>query len=160
MFDALATYLDQLGMSDFNTSQYLELLEDGDYYDVPVVAMAISGGGFSSGLTGTGGLFAFDARQPESNNAKTGGILQCMTYLAGLSGGSWPVMGLTATNFPEIDDMIASWHLEINRNDIQNDTIYGASAATLVEQVADKLEAGFNVSVADYLGESKVSNTP
>lgn len=85
-------------------------------------------------------------------SSRTGGILQSMTYLSGLSGGSWPVISLATHNNPTIQDMVGYWHTNDSATDAAKDTAHRATSATIFEQIVPKFEAGFNVSLMDYLG--------
>lgn len=66
-------------------------------------------------LHGGSVLNGFDSRNPATKAAKTGGILQILTYLSGLSGGSW-MTGSWATasgpTFPKLNADV--WKLEVN----------------------------------------------
>lgn len=77
-----------------------------------------------------------------------------MTYLSALSGGSWPVMSLASNNFPEINEMVASWHVDESPIGSSKNTAHRASTQTLLDQVMDKSKAEFNVSWGDYLGRA------
>lgn len=102
--NSLEAYLASIDMGDFDKADYIRRLRAGSGSsscghgaigaDAPVIGMCISGGGWASAITGIGALRAFDARQPASVAAGTGGLLQSMTYLSGLSGGAWPVTSL------------------------------------------------------------------
>jgi lysophospholipase len=153
VLDALGPYLHRLNLEAFNVTEYVNRIKDSNYSHVPTIGMAISGGGWASPLTGTGALRAFDSRLPAAVEQGTGGLLQSMTYFSGLSGGAWPVMSLSTNNFPTIDDVVASWHVDIDRLfGVTNDTNYAATTETLLKDVAAKAAAGFNVSAADFLG--------
>lgn len=52
----------------------------------PVVAMALSGGGYRAMISGAGQAF-----QPNTSTGSAGDILGLSTYVSGLSGGSWAV---------------------------------------------------------------------
>jgi lysophospholipase len=52
----------------------------------PVVAMALSGGGYRAMISGSGQAF-----QPNTTTGSVGDILGLSTYVSGLSGGSWAV---------------------------------------------------------------------
>ena len=54
--------------------------------NVPAVALALSGGGTKAGLTTAGAVYGLDGR--ESSGSSTAGLLQGMTYISALSGGS------------------------------------------------------------------------
>ncbi|KAJ9607997.1 hypothetical protein H2200_008076 [Cladophialophora chaetospira] len=149
--NGLESYLQELNISGLDVHKLISEMKKGS--NIPTISMAISGGGWGSGLTATGALRAFDARFPDAVKQKTGGLLQSLTYLSGLSGGAWPVMSLATNDFPSINDMVASWHTEIDRfNNPPNNSRYAGNFSTLFYDVADKLEAGFNVSVTDFLG--------
>jgi len=63
-------------LSSFNSSSF------------PKIGVAISGGGYRAAQYGAGVLSALDARNESSKAAGTGGLLQVMSYISGLSGGS------------------------------------------------------------------------
>ena len=78
-------------------------------------------------------------------------------YTSGLSGGSWPVMGLATYNFPEIDTLLADWHLAANpipASTTKETSSYRASIKVLLEQVYEKFAAGFPVGYGDFLGRA------
>lgn len=83
---ALHSYLPRTNLTGFNVTTYLSKLNAST---APVVGLAISGGGSQSGLGGLGLWQAFDDRYPAAVEAGTGGIVQCLAYLAGLSGGGY-----------------------------------------------------------------------
>jgi lysophospholipase len=80
--------------------------------------------------------------------------LQILTYLSGLSGGSWPVMSLTTNYFPEIDDMFASWQVNVSRLSDSPSTPRAANLTVLFEEIVPKFETGFNVSYMDMLSRA------
>ncbi|KAL8295529.1 hypothetical protein RB597_009319 [Gaeumannomyces tritici] len=160
---SLESYLASIDMGDFDKAQYIQRLRGGgsscDHRpagtDAPVIGMCISGGGWGSAITGVGALRAFDARQPASVAAGTGGLLQSMTHISGLSGGAWPVTSLAVGGFPVIDDLIASWRTNISRvSGVITDSQWAARPETMFAQLANKALARFNVSVADFLGQA------
>jgi lysophospholipase len=61
VLESLKAYLGRLNLDDFSLDEYIKKIECDDT-KVPTIGMAISGGGWSSGLTGTGALRAFDDR--------------------------------------------------------------------------------------------------
>jgi lysophospholipase len=63
---------------------------------VPILGLAISGGGYVSEFTGTGALRALDARLESARQQRTGDLLQSLTYMSGLSGGSFPSLSFAA----------------------------------------------------------------
>lgn len=53
----------------------------------PVVGLSVSGGGTQSGIGGLGVWQAYDARYQPAVDARTGGLVQVLSYITGLSGG-------------------------------------------------------------------------
>lgn len=84
---------------------------------------------------------------------RTGGILQSMTYFSGLSGGSWPPMSYATHNAPTVQDMITAWHVDLP-SEVDKNISYRGTPEQLFEQIVPKFEAGFNVSMMDFLGRS------
>jgi lysophospholipase len=148
---ALKDYLHRLDLKDFNVHEYVHRIGTSDYENVPILGMTISGGGYRSGFTGAGAIRALDSRLPSANDQKTGGLLQSLTYLAGQSGGAWPVLGLPTHDFPTIDEMMIDWHTDIDRTSTVNSTYIGSSTS-IFKDLAAKYEAGFPITVSDYLG--------
>ncbi|KAI0256379.1 phospholipase B [Lactifluus subvellereus] len=72
----------------------------------PKIGIALSGGGYRAALYGAGVLSALDARNQSSKAAGTGGLLQVVSYLSALSGGSWLTGSLYANDFPIIKDLV------------------------------------------------------
>ena len=66
----------------------------------PVVAMALSGGGYRAMISGSGQAF-----QPNSTSGSVGDILGLSTYVSGLSGGSWAVGTYFANNGQNPDEL-------------------------------------------------------
>lgn len=145
-------YLRRANLTDFDVDTYESALHANPDQNMPILAMANSGGGWRSAFTGIGALKAFDALSPGSNETGTGGLLQSLTYYAGLSGGSWPVSSLALHNYPAVSDMVLDWHVDINRANATNDTEYAATVETIFEQVAPKFAEGYNLTVTDVLG--------
>jgi lysophospholipase len=54
--------------------------------NLPTLALALSGGGTKAGLTTARAIYGLDGR--ESSNSSVAGLLQSMTYISALSGGS------------------------------------------------------------------------
>lgn len=153
--DAFSAYLERLNITGLDVPKLVNAMKKDNNSGVPTISMAISGGGWLSATTGVGVLRAFDARFPDAITQHTGGLLQSMTYIVGLSGGAWPGMSLATHNFPTINDLVASWHTEIDRVfNPPNNTVYAANSTEVFLDVAANAEAGFNVSVSDYLGRA------
>ena len=95
---------------------------------------------------------ALDSRLDSANMQRTGGILQSLTYMSGLSGGSWPTVSFAVNNFPTADEIVGLWRPEIDRLLFQGpSTSAAANSTTIFEDIAAKQRAGFKVGVPDYL---------
>jgi len=103
---ALKDFLARANITDFDPAGYLDDTNS-SISRLPIIGIAVSGGGYRALMNGAGVLAAFDNR---TNNATSqghlGGLLQATTYLSGLSGGSWLVGSLYAANFPPVQDII------------------------------------------------------
>lgn len=150
--DALDGYLERLALENFDYCSYVEKLKASNYSNVPTLGFAISGGGYSSAFTATAAMRALDNRLPAAVEQKTGGLLQALTYISGLSGGSWPTLSFPANNFPTADEIIQIWQPEISRFNVNTTTQYAATNADMFGQIAQKLEAGFPIGMSDYFG--------
>ena len=152
--ESLKSYLEQLNLQEFDVSKYIDAIKGKEFAHVPTIGFLISGGGWASAFTGTGALRALDSRLDAANDQKTGGLLQSLTYLSGISGGSWPVMSLAQYNFPSIDDLVKNWHPSLNTLNLTTGTEHTASAESVFKDLAAKAKAGFDVSMADFLGRT------
>jgi lysophospholipase len=116
---------------------------------VPRVALAISGGGYRSLLTGAGVIQAFDGRE-QTTRTLFSGLLQGITYQTGTSGGAWLLTSFAANNYPTISSLRDSLWIQrfqyflISPNPAQPD--YSAIA---IAQIVGKQAAGFKVTAAD-----------
>jgi lysophospholipase len=81
---ALRSYLEVADISGLDVQEYVQKLNSSS---APVVGLSISGGGTQSGIGGLGIWQAFDARYQPAVEARTGGLVQILTYMTGLSGG-------------------------------------------------------------------------
>ena len=114
--------------------------------------MAISGGGYDSCLNGLGAYQAMDARYPPAVSARTGGLAQCLTYIMGLSGGSFAVTTLAANNFPTVEQLVPVWNTTVNTFVGPNVSNVDSYYAGIFQDIGEKAEMGFNVSISDVLG--------
>jgi lysophospholipase len=126
-----------LNANDYNGSTVL-----------PRIALATSGGGFRSLLTGAGVIQAFDGRE-QTTRTLFSGLLQGITYQTGTSGGAWLLTSFAANNYPTISSLLDSLWIQRfqyfpNSNPAQPD--YNT---IVVEQITGKKEAGFKVTTAD-----------
>lgn len=96
---------------------------------------------------------AMDARLPFSVAQRTGGLLQSLIYMSGLSGGSWPTTSFATHGFPTADELIPLWHSQIDRLEgVMKNSQYAETAQSMFEDLGAKLEAGFEVTTADFFG--------
>ncbi|KAF7301905.1 Lysophospholipase [Mycena indigotica] len=103
--DAFSAYLSNVKGTGVALPSYVDsILESRD--KLPNVGLSISGGGHRAALFGAGVINALDARNASSVRKGTGGLLQAISHIAGLSGGSWTVTSLAQANFPTIQKLI------------------------------------------------------
>ncbi|ODV60241.1 uncharacterized protein ASCRUDRAFT_76275 [Ascoidea rubescens DSM 1968] len=146
----------------YNTELPEELL---DGFDEPIkIAFAFSGGGLRSTLTSTGQLAAFDNRTTDAFENGLGGLLDAVTYIAGISGASWLVTSLSMYNWTSTQHLIFEqdelWDLY---NSILNFSILDLnSTSTLLSlysvfnevnsDLSAKKDAGFDITLTDAWG--------
>lgn len=150
--NSITEYLARLNLEGFDLDEYTEKVKENPQENVPVIAWATSGGGWRSAFTGIGGLNAIDERTEGSKEAKVGGLFQSLTYIAGLSGGSWPTMSIALNDYAPISELVKSWHVDVSRMDSEEYTPWTAPLSSFFETIVPKAEAGYNVSAADLLG--------
>lgn len=130
------------------------------------VGMAVSGGGYRAAVVGGGIMHAFDGRNVTSVHAGTGGLLQGVSYLSGLSGGGWLVSSLTQTGFPTVPDLIWGTNTDHSKGDTgtyggflaqfgfvepsSNVITDGKYALRTIEETDGKKAAGFNITMTDW----------
>lgn len=104
-------YLQSINLtaSDLN----LNLTTDSSTESSPNIGLAFSGGGYRAMISGGGGLTATDGRSTESSYAGTAGIGDIVSYMAGLSGGSWMVGSYLANNNASIPYLAANVRVKI-----------------------------------------------
>ncbi|EJT97346.1 FabD/lysophospholipase-like protein [Dacryopinax primogenitus] len=150
VLSSLSSYLSRLDLHDFPLERYLSSLSHNSAY-IPTLSLAISGGAAPATWTGMGVMQALDDRFPPSVAQKTGGLLQSLTYIAGLSGGSFPVISYAVSDFPTTADIVIQYDPMVNPL-----SPTGASGEALYDEevfleIGEKLQAGFPVSLADFL---------
>ena len=154
--------LSRAKIDGLNTNNYINSL---DSDSLPNIGIAISGGGYRAMLLGAGLLEAFDSRTPGSTGkGQLGGLLQSTTYLSGLSGGSWLVGSLYTNNFTSVNSIVARdtdasnsgslWQLGSSIFSGPDDKSSVGYYATLLSNVNDKKDAGFDTSITDYWGRA------
>jgi lysophospholipase len=127
-----------LNANDFNASTTL-----------PRLALATSGGGYRSLLTGAGVIQAFDGRE-QTTRTPFSGLLQGMTYQAALSGGAWLLTSFAANNYPTISALRDSlWIQRFQFSIVSSNPVHPDYQAVAVAQIISKGSAGFKVTVTD-----------
>lgn len=149
---ALSDYLSHANLKGFDIDHYISALNHSQYDAVPAIGVAISGGGYASAIMGAGLLRALDGREKVTNEAGTGGLMQALSFLSGQSGGSWLVSAYTAAEYPLSEDLLEYWQPQVDRFTAKTNGTHAATIESIVLDIAAKAKAGFNVSVADFLG--------
>ncbi|TQS34772.1 hypothetical protein Golomagni_04833 [Golovinomyces magnicellulatus] len=156
-------WISRANISGFDAESYLNRLQEND--DIPNIAIAISGGGYRSLLTGGGFLAAADDRSTKSTKpGHIGGLLQATTYISGLSGGGWLLSSIFANNFSTVemlrDGKSSSELWRFDRSIIRGPERKGKFFSTfsylrnLKNSVSAKINAGYNVSATDFWGRA------
>ena len=94
--DSFAQFLKGLDLVNFDSTTISKLSEE-----PPMIGVAISGGGYRSMLTASG-VFQ------EMNRV---GLMDCVSYIAGVSGGAWLLMDLVFHGF-DIEAALKGWNFE------------------------------------------------
>ena len=148
----------RLNISNFDAKAYINAAKN--VSDLPTVAIAASGGGYRAMLNGAGAVAAFDARTENSTSpGQLGGLLQCSTYISGLSGGSWLVGSIFVNNFTTIPALLSDntgsvWQL--GNSILQGPASVSNYYQQLVTTVGNKSNAGFDTSITDYWSVSNL----
>ncbi|KAH9814792.1 lysophospholipase [Melampsora americana] len=143
-------YLKGANLTDFNIDHFLNRAEKEGAkagWNLPNIGIALSGGGPRAALLGASIVHTFDARNPEAMQAGTGGIMQLMNYVAGLSGGSWFTGSWATGDFPIIPELIQSWDLTQDNQPFDWQTIKKYPPAVKIAR--QKADAGFPASLID-----------
>lgn len=129
----------------------------------PHIAVAISGGGYRSMLTGAGVLAAMDLRTRNSTNHGLGGLLQATSYIAGISGGNWLVGSLAWNNWTSVQSIVDNMYMEDAIWDL-GDSIISPGGLNIIktaqrwDHISDaidaKRDAGFETSLTDVWGRA------
>ena len=149
---ALGQYLTNAGLNNFDVNSYISRLNASNYENVPLIGLGVSGGGYASAIMGAGIVRALDSREEVSVKAGTGGLLQAMSFLSGQSGGSWFVSTEIANSLPIAEDLLAYWQPSLDRYGVKTNGTHAATLASIGVDILNKYKAGFNVSVADFIG--------
>lgn len=149
---AVEGYLERLNLSDFKVDKYIAQIQASNLSAIPILGFAVSGGGFASAYTGSGGMRALDSRLEAANVQRTGGLLQSLMYMSGQSGGSWPITSLATHNFPTFDQLLPLWRTYVDFIQPPNGTKDVPTTTTIIGDLKAKQRTGFNVSQPDWIG--------
>jgi lysophospholipase len=146
-----------------------------DVNNLPKVAIAMSGGGLRAQvsklstmsfysilkclhseqkLNGIGYLQGLDSRNSTAVSRGTGGFLQLVSYVAGLSGGGWGVGSLAINDWPTPQSLLDNtYNLSDGLASIGNTTSEDTSYLTQIgNDLTAKQSAGYQVSLIDLWG--------
>ena len=149
----LIEFLKRMNLEDFDAESFLA--------DTSLnVGLAFSGGGYRAMLCGAGQLAALDERTTDSTkDGHLGGLLQASTYLVGLSGGNWLVNSIALNNFTSVQALQADkniWDLSDSIFNPGGLNIFSTAAYydRIIDDIEDKKEAGFDISLTDIWGRA------
>ncbi|KAJ7623772.1 lysophospholipase [Roridomyces roridus] len=159
---AFKTYLKNVQRTGVSLPKYVaDILESKER--LPTVGISTSGGGYRAALFGAGVVNALDGRNSSAVEKGTGGLLQTVTHLAALSGGSWFMTSLAQANFPTIQHLIfgdghagnfAGWNPEVDLfPSTATPTEQLLYASELLQELAVKAQH-FPVSLGDVWGRA------
>ncbi|KAH7027695.1 lysophospholipase-like protein [Microdochium trichocladiopsis] len=133
---------------------------------IPNIGIAVSGGGYRALMNGAGFIAAADSREAGSTGAgQIGGLLQAATYVSALSGGGWLVGSIYANNYTTVTRLrdgspdSSVWKFEdsiLGGPDEPGVSILNTAGywSDLVDNVDDKRDAGYAVSLTDPWGRA------
>lgn len=157
--EKLAKFLkDVAQLSDFDSQSFID--DNKDTHNI-TIGLAYSGGGFRAMLNGAGQMLALDDRYDELSLKGLGGLLQSVSYLSGLSGGSWLVGSLVLNDWITVSEAILGksgiWELDnlIFSNPVGNNiTDLVKYFYSVGESVDTKEDSGFETSITDVWGRA------
>ncbi|ODV83703.1 hypothetical protein CANARDRAFT_9267 [[Candida] arabinofermentans NRRL YB-2248] len=161
----LKWFLNLANMTDFDTDEYLANLtsinaDNSSVLATPRIGLAFSGGGYRAMLTAAGEISGLDNRT-EGCYEHGLPILDSVSYIAGLSGGSWFLSTLAFNNWTSVQTIVdqtgqddAIWDLTESMFNPGGFNIF--STLGYWDDIADDLkakkDAGFELSLTDPWG--------
>lgn len=115
----------------------------------PVIALALSGGGYRAMINGLGMTQGLMEESLESTNAGTGGWLDAVSYMGGLSGGSWATGSFIANGGMLPTDLVQNV-LDLDSNLIFPDDGKTSFYYNMLSNVRAKAGEGFPTAITDY----------
>lgn len=161
----LRTFLKDAKMTDFDVDKFMDQLstlagKNSSVVETPRIGLAFSGGGYRAMITAAGEISGLDNRT--RGTAEHGlPILGAASYIAGLSGGSWFLSTLAMNNWTAVQEIVdkagqddSIWDLRHNLLDPDGINIFktGSYLNEMDDQLDDKKNAGFNISLTDPWG--------
>ncbi|KYK57149.1 hypothetical protein DCS_04156 [Drechmeria coniospora] len=147
--------LRRLAIPGFDSDKYLEQVER-NATALPNIGLAVSGGGYRAMLNGAGALASWDSRSDGSQTkGNLGGLLQCATYLSGLSGGGWLVGSIYTNNFTSVQDAVNSPNIwQFGSSILKGPEQYSLLQyyRNILDDIEAKEKAGYDRSITDYWG--------
>ncbi|KAJ4295932.1 Lysophospholipase 1 [Collariella sp. IMI 366227] len=161
--DPMIEFLKRAKIDGFDAEAYIKKVA-ADVKDLPNIGIAVSGGGYRAMMNGAGFVSAADSRTPgTTGDGGIGGLLQASTYLAGLSGGGWLVSSLYANNWTTVETL-RQGRKDSNLWRLDNSILDGPDMSGIfdsarywqdvAQQVNQKRNAGFEISITDYWGRA------
>jgi lysophospholipase len=119
--------------------------------DLPIVAMASSGGGYRAMLLGAGVIQALDDRDSDS---ALNGVYQALTYHAGLSGGGWLLSSIHGNGHETISTLKEDlWDKFLPKNSLWPlNTDSAPEYPAIKADIQAKATAGFAPTITDVWG--------
>jgi lysophospholipase len=115
----------------------------------PTIGIALSGGGYRAMINGLGMTQGLMAASEEATKAGTGGWFDALSYMAGLSGGSWATGSFFANNGILPTDLVTNvWNLDQNLIYPSDGKV--AFYTNMLQNVREKAKRGFPTQITDY----------
>jgi len=119
----------------------------------PKLGIAISGGGYRAMLVGMSVLQGLDGRNETAKQRGVGGVMQLADYVSGLSGGSWAVAAMSMNSWQMPQN--TTQFMDLGNNLVMPHRGTMSFYTDLFNDVDDKKDAGFPVSITDYWGRAE-----
>ncbi|KAF7867241.1 hypothetical protein EAF04_005324 [Stromatinia cepivora] len=119
--------------------------------NLPTIALTHSGGGYRSLLCSAGVVQGLDQRDSQ---VSTSGLYQAVTYQSGLSGGSWFLSSLAASNYATVSSLRDNiWESAFQDSLVDPDGLgFVVAYAKIVGDLHEKEKAGFHTTLTDPWG--------
>ncbi|KAG0668232.1 Lysophospholipase 1 [Maudiozyma exigua] len=155
---ALKKFLDR-ATSKFSDNSIVEKIFSSS---TPRAGYASCGGGYRGTFIDAGIAAAMDERTVGANEHGLGGLLQGMSYMTGLSGGTMFTSTLLFNNWTSVQDIVDQMNdgdhsiWDISESPLAlataTDTTTQKMFGSILSSIREKYEAGFDVTLADVYG--------